>query len=345
MEDGPFVQGRSLRSLAGMSGPFLTAYVGADAIGDGRSVAELIDRTRVEELGAEPLLATLVDSIDRHRVSGESEAVGIVVTPAQATTFDFVDPIRMPVVRVGHHPSLGPILEQHQLVAPHVVITVEDGQFGVTSFGSRAMPDEPGRSLGIASSVDAVVEQLRFAPPRLLALAGPADQLAGLDERLRSAYPSTRIARYPLADLDRSLDDLADQVVRDAATVAAEDTAHELGAYRAAAAEGLTVEGAAVIDALDIGTATAVLVHDDLTDERVWHGDRLVDAVVARAVAAGVRITMIPDVDVSRGPSGGIGAILGGRPELSALRAEPELADSVHRAEPVTRMTRPAVSR
>ena len=98
-----------------MSGPFVTAYVGADTIGDGQSVVELIDRARVEELGAEPLLATLVNPIDRHRVSGESEAAGIVVTPSQAATLDFVDPIRMPVVRVGHHPSLGPILEQHQL--------------------------------------------------------------------------------------------------------------------------------------------------------------------------------------------------------------------------------------
>ena len=158
------------------------------------------------------------------------------------------------------------------------------------------MPDAAGRSWGVHSSLDTIAEELRFATPRLLAIASTesAAEVDTIVEFLQTAFPMARIICYQLENLDDELNRLADQVVRDAATLAAEDVAHELGAFRAASAEGLAVEGPDVIEAIDRGDVIAVLAHDDIDDDRSHDGDRLVDIATAKALAAGIRVTMIP---------------------------------------------------
>ena len=222
------------------------------------------------------------------------------------------EPVVRPLCRSGRYPSLGPILEQQQLVASHAVITVEGGRYGVTSFGSRAVPDAVGRSWGVHSSLDTIAEELRFATPRLLAIASTESEVDHVVEDLQAAFSMARIICYQIGSLDHELDRLADQVVRDAATLAAEDVAHALGEFRAATAEGLAVEGPDVIEAIERGDVVAVLVHDDVDDDRSRDGDRLVDIALTKALAAGIQVTMIPGVDERRGPAGGLGGIVGG---------------------------------
>ncbi len=310
MTEEVFVQGVSLERLANWPGPFATLYLPVDPQQPPGHPAG-IDDAVLDGVPA-ALQARLRSIVGRHAAPADVVAVAYVVTADEETAFDFVDPIVKPICRHGRYPALGPVVEQHQLVSSHAVITVDDDRYGVTSFGSVAVPDAIGRSWGVHSSLETIVEELRFATPRLLVIASTDRDTDAVVEHLQVAFPLARTVCYQSEDLDEDLDSLADRVVRDAATLAAEEVAHELGAFRAATAEGLAVEGPDVIDALDRSDVVAVLVHDDIDDDRRRDGDRLVDITLAKALARGIRVTMIPGVDERRGPEGGLGAIIGG---------------------------------
>ena len=330
MEDDVFVQGVSLRRLVSGSGPFVTAFLVAASnpvdVPDGiaAQVSAVPDAVRDRFFGG----------VAEASARSDVEAVAVVAGSDVMGSFGFREPIRRWVCRVGSYPSLGPVLEEHQLVASHAMVTVENGEYGVTTFGSVAVPDAEGRSIGVTGSLDLLVEELRFAPPRLLAVAGAEGELGEIEERLVEAFPESRLTVYPVADLDRSLDALADRLVRDAATLAAEAVAHELGVFRAAAAEALVVEGPEVMEALLAGELSAVLAHDDVDDDRRHGEDRLVDAVVATALADRVPVTMIPGVDEDRGPKGGLGGIVRATPVEVSTGADPALARGRARTEP-----------
>lgn len=309
------IAGIDLRALINGPGPLTTLYLNGGPAARERARAEL-DRA------GSPATQRFADVL-----SEEVPTSRVLAAPAEGPVAQFaiVEPLRFDVARVGNVSSFGTLLEYHQFSAPHAVVTVEDDVFGLTSFGSVAVPDDHRGPVAINETVAATVEQLRFIEPKLLALVGSADELDEVTPVFRDALPHCWIQHYPTSDIDSDLESISDQIVRDARSRAAESLTHELAQFRTARDLGLAIEGPDVLACIAEGRASAALVHDDPTDDRLSGEDRLIDAVVHSAIARGVRLTMIPAIPAEQGPEGGLGATLRG--DAPGLGSEQSLPD------------------
>ena len=220
----------------------------------------------------------------------------------------------------GSIPSLGPLLESIQLVPSHAVVSVAGGHLRLATFGTSTSAGPDSSNSATVSSIEHLTDQLRFLRPAKIAVVGPEAEVDSILPVIASALPSRWVDAHYVENVNVDgdagsssvTDAVADEILRSAASLGAENITHELGRFRVASTMGLTAEGDEAVHALRAGAASSVLVHDDVDDERTIDSDRLADLVVAEAVRRGVPLTMIPNVAPGRGPVGGLGAILNG---------------------------------
>ncbi|MDZ7732612.1 MAG: hypothetical protein U5R31_05375 [Acidimicrobiia bacterium] len=193
------------------------------------------------------------------------------------------EPPRSDVGIVADLPYLVPVLEWLQSVRPHAVLTL-DHTSELVSFG--ATPDvgtdvPPEHHLVDTEHESDLADRVREALPEgceLLAVLGPTERTATVGSLLRAALEVRgRSSTPPIRDGDPHVfesyapdtDVLADEVVRQVATLTAEHTVEVLGRFREAAARGHAVETAPdVFAALREGAVTTLLVHDDPEDRQ-----------------------------------------------------------------------------
>ncbi len=299
---------RPTRSFAGVDlvdlveapAPFATLFLapGPDSV----------DRARlaIEQVPAPvPYARLLSDAVDDSTAGSQ---IVVVDAGGNSTVFRIDDPFSADVVRFGDVPALGPLLEAEQMTAEHAVVTVENGVFAVTDFGTDSAPDP--RAV-VFEAIDQLVDHLRSSDHRLIAVVGADAIVEDTIAHLGSQLDPVRLASYPTTDIDGDLAALADKIVRNAASLAAERRTYELAHFREARRAGLVVEGRAVPSALAERMVRRLLVHDDF-DIANPNAVGLPDQVVAEGIRQGVPINMIPHVPDERGPVDGVGAILTG---------------------------------
>ncbi len=321
------VGGVRLASLAERSGPFGSLFVGPGSrLRERAQIA--IDSVPVPAPYAGQLLASIEGEHARSQV--------VFADGADVWRFLLEDPLSADIARFGDLPSLGPIIEASQVTTPHVVVTIEDDVFGVTNFGTVESVPSPEVAEGqtqdprILEALDHVVDLLHELQPRLVALMGTHEEIVKAQQYLQRELPFMRFNAYPSDDIDHDLLATADDIVRDAASLAAERRTHELAHFRQARSAAQTQEGVAAIGAIEEGSAQRLLVHDDLIADQHDHAVRTADRAIVAALRAGVPITMIPNVPVDRGPKDGIGVIIQGEgAAIQASTAEPEDSDDV----------------
>jgi len=301
-----------LTELASADGPFATLLLGPGANVTGRAQMA-IDHATIPAPYAGRIMSALTDDETRSQVI-------IVDGAAQSTAFVLDDPLAFDVARFGVVPSLGVLMEMQSMTAHHVAITIEDDVYAITSFGSPVTPIASPASTTpdvppIFESIDLLAERLSELAPEMLAVIGAESEVDIVVDELRNRLDlQPTYVVYPTDDIDADLMEIADEVVRDAATAASERLTHDLAHFRQARLAGQAVEGAAVLNALRSGAVRQLLVHDDITAERESvesiDGTRAVDQVIAEGLILGVDITMIPSTPAERGPEGGMGAIL-----------------------------------
>ena len=294
------IAGVDVTRLARSAGPYTTLYLNSGSQAKERAHLAL------DRAGA-PDLHRFLDVIDENE-DVSSRAI-IAAGEGPAVVFTIEEPLRFDVARSGNVLSLGTLIEYSQFSAPHVVATIEDDVFGLTSFGSVAVPDSDWGTVSVSESLLHAVEQLRFIEPRMLALVGAEQQLAKYSTSFSEAFPEVWIQHYPTDGIDADLREISDRIVNDARSRAAELLTHELAQFRAARDLGRAIEGGDVLRAMQQETVEALFVHDDPDDGRLHHNDRLVDHITHLAAAQGTSIRMIPDLAAGNGPAGGLGAL------------------------------------
>lgn len=316
------VAGVRLVDIAGGPGPFGSVFIGPGA--------DLVDRARfaidtvpIPAPHAGVLLASIEDS--------QARSQAVVTNGSDVWRFLLDDPLVVDLARFGDAPSLGPIIEASQVTASHVVVTIEDDVFGLTSFEtvtSQAIPvdgqEQPLAEPLILEALDHVVDRLRSLQPRMVALMGAAVEISDVREYLQRELPSIRCNVYPSDDIDRDLLETADDIVKDAASLAAEQRTHELAHFRQARSAAQTQEGQAALGAIEVGSAQRLLVHDDVAASSEGDDGSMIDRVISAALRMHVPITTIPKVPADRGPKGGVGVItVGHGTAVPAEAAEP----------------------
>lgn len=305
------IGGVVLSSIVEAPGPFATLFLTA-----GESVEQrarvAIDRIPVPA----PHAGLLIDAVDPGATGSQ---IIVVDGNGDVATFLVDDPFSADVACFGDVPSLGPLLEVDQVTASHVAVTVENDVFAVTSFGTVAMGSATDT---VFEAIDQLVARLRSLAPAMIALIGTASAIDSTATYLRKRLGAVRLTSYPTSDIDGDLASLADQIVRDAASLAAELQTHELAHFREARQAGQTAEGVDVLTALDNGSAQRLLVHDAV-ETMSASSTRMVDRVIVEGVRQQIPVTMIPDIPEDRGPRGGIGAILEGDGALVDQAEEP----------------------
>ncbi len=281
------------------SGPFASIFLAPGSSAKARARV-VIDRVPIPGTHAGAAIAAVEDE------SAESQVI-IVDGAAQVWHFDVEDPFALDLARFGDVPSLGPLLETRQLTARHAVVTVDDDVFALTGFGAAesATGADP-----IFEALDHLGDELERRSPEMIALVGREASVLDTATQLRRRLNRATINLYPTDDIDGDLIGIADQVVRDAASLAAENRTHELAQFRQAREAGQTVEGAETLTAIESGAVRRLLVHDDLVGAAAAPAARLVDRVIHAALVHNVAITMIPNVAEGQGPRSGVGGVL-----------------------------------
>src|SRR5581483_3365467 len=226
-----------------------------------------------------------------------------------------------PVLSVGEHTGDDPTLRKSS-----------PGGWSQRRYQTRAENQWEHNAREVADHVVALADDIGA---RLIVVAGDVRALQLLTDHLPA-----RIAEL-VREVDGSrapgsgLDDIADDVVKLAATVAAQDSVEFLRQFKQERGRGdLATQGVkATIDALAAARVDTLLVHDDPDDDRTaWFGPepgmvadteaaltelgagvgrpqeaRLVDVAIRAAFASGAAVRMIPSV---RSVKDGIGAIL-----------------------------------
>lgn len=324
------IDGVRLADIIDSAGPFGSLFVGPGS--NVRTKAQVaIDSVPVPAPHAGLLLAATEDS-----QAGSQVAIS---DGTNVWRFLLEDPLAADLARFGDIPSLGPIIEASQVTTPHVVVTIEKDVYGVTTFGTVSAAPAPARESPdqladpiILEARDHLVDALQASHVQLVALIGSDAEIADLQRHLQERLPLVRCNAYPTDDIDRDLLSIADEVLRDAASLAAERRTHELAHFRQARIAAQTQEGAAALGAIEAGGAQRLLVHDDFAVEEDAGVTRAADRAIAAAIRTNVPITMIPNVPEGRGPKGGLGVIMRGHgAAVSASTLQPESVDNVRR--------------
>ncbi|MDQ3946082.1 MAG: hypothetical protein M3357_13210 [Actinomycetota bacterium] len=356
-----------LAGLLGASGPFVTVYLNTEpAVENAAQRNELRWndlRQQLEEQGAPP---AALEAIDPLVPAAHTEGRTLVVVAGAGGLLlarHEPEPVAADLGRVAALPSLGPLLEWTQAAVPHVIVLADrvgadlvgvggGGEDVLASVGPsnghdpRIRKSKPGgwsqrryqdraevaweeRAGEVAERVAAMVDDL---DARLVVVAGDVRAV----QLLREELPAEVAALVQEVDgsraVDGGVDQLAEDVVRLTATVAAADTTECLRRWKEETGrEAAGVEGTGpVMAALRESRVDVLLVHDDPADQRAgWflreagmpaegpavlgelnvgeepESARLVDVAIFAALRTGAGVRIVPSV-----PQDGLGALL-----------------------------------
>ena len=327
-------------------------------------------RRRLEQDGAPAEALSAIDALvpDAHRL-GRTLAVVADGTGARVVRHE-PDPPARDAGWVAALPRVGPLVEWAQSAVPHLVVLADRAGADIVAFTRRAdgigageapvisvgeeTGDDPGlrkthpggwsqrryqrraenqwedNAREVADQVAALADE---TGARLVVVAGDVRAL----QLLREHLPERTAELLREVDGSRApgsgLDEIADDVVKLAATVVAEDTVEILRQFKQERGQGdLAVEGAkGTIEALAAARVDTLLVHDDPDDDRTaWFGPepgmvgqaeetvaglgatepqqaRLVDVAIRAAFSTGAAVRIVPSAGSVKE---GIGAIL-----------------------------------
>lgn len=347
-------------------GPFLSAYVATEPaeVGTGAKTEQRWRSLR-HHLAGRGAPDEVLDAVEPHLADAHLEGATLAVFVAGDRTTEVLhlpEPPARDLGRWGAVPNLTPVIESHQLDVPHVVVLVDRAGadlLGIARGGGEQDVEVEGEDWPIhkvrgagwsqrrmqarvedswehnaAQVAEAVATLATEVGARLVVVAGD-DRASHL---LRDHLPAEVAELVQLVpggrSEDGSADEVADQVVRLTADVAARDTRavlarfHEERDQHDKAADG----PAATVGALREGRVAILLVDDDPDDEReAFIGPeplqlaldrqelvdlgvaeptpaRLVDAVQRAAAGGGAHIRVVPAA--GNGPQGKVGALL-----------------------------------
>jgi release factor family 2 len=327
-------------------------------------------RRRLEEDGAAPEALAAIDPLvpDAHH-RGRTLAVVADASGLRLVRHEPEPPAR-DAGWVAPLPRVGPFIEWAQTAVPHLVVLADRVGADIVVFTRRADSFGAGGaavvSVGEESGDDPVLRKTNpggWSQSRYQNRAenlwernakAVADQVASLADEigarlivvagdvralqlLREHLPARTAELLREVDGSRApgsgLDEIADDVVKLAATVVAEDTVELLRQFKEERGQGdLAVEGAKqTIEALAAARVDTLLIHDDPDDDRTaWFGPepgmvaqkkreltelgvprpqkaRLVDVAIRAAFTTGAAVRIVPSVGSVKQ---GIGAIL-----------------------------------
>jgi pimeloyl-ACP methyl ester carboxylesterase len=247
-------------------------------------------------------------------------SVIVVHAAGGPTHVEFVDDPVEPRLYEGPLPRLAPLIESRQRTIAHVVVEADRAGASLNAFdGGRVLDSEivegethhihrghPGgwsqrrfqqraentwdeNADDIAESAN---ELARRVDARLVAVAGPARARSMVVESLDELVSNHE---YSIESIEQGdLDGIADAVTRLTADVAASDAVAAIQRAKESTATADDFDGD-VLAALEAGRVDTLLVHDDADSTT---SDRHVDRCIARALATGADIVIVPSVAV-----------------------------------------------
>lgn len=353
--------------------PFVTVYLGTEgAVEQAAQRNELRWKTLRRDLsdaGAPAEALAAVDQLvpDAH-LRGRTLAVVADATGVRLARHEPEPPAR-DAGWVAPLPRVGPLLEWAQAAVPHLVVLADRVGADIVAFTRGAggsAPDDAPLSVGEKTGddpdlrktspggwsqrryqkraenlweanakavADQVVSLVDETGARLVVVAGDVRAL----QFLRDHLPGPVAELWREVDGSRApgsgLDEIADDVVKLSASVAAEDTVAFLRQFKEERGQGdLASEGVnATLEALAAARVDTLLIHDDPDDDRTaWFGPeagmvafdqqrladmgaehpqqaRLVDVAIRAAFASGASVRIVPSAGSVKD---GIGAIL-----------------------------------
>ena len=327
-------------------------------------------RRRLEQDGAPAAALTAIDPLvpDAHRL-GRTLAVVADGTGVRVIRHE-PDPPARDAGWVAPLPRVGPLIEWAQSAVPHLVVLADRAGADIVAFTRRAdgigaggapvvsVGEETGDDPGLRKTQPGGWSQRRYqrraenqwennarevadqvaaladeTGARLIVIAGDVRAL----QLLRDHLPERTAELLREVDGSRApgsgLDEIADDVVKLAATVVAEDTVEILRQFKQERGQGdLAVESTkGTIEALAAARVDTLLIHDDPDDDRTaWFGPepgmvglaketvaglgatepqkaRLVDVAIRAAFSTGAAVRIVPSAGSVKE---GIGAIL-----------------------------------
>jgi len=361
------------RRIYANAGPFATVYLDAQSEvtqAAQRLDREWKNvRRELEREGADAGTLAVLDDVVSEGHRGGDTVAAVATGGALVHVERLPDPPRKSIGRWAELPALGPLFEWAQSFVPHVIaladregadilaVTGNDaaidaqvspdnearryerehvhrgkpGGWSQRRFQQRAENTWEKNAGDVADSVTTLAEQFDAG---LVVVAGDVRAVQFMEEALPSRVKSmTRVLDHGQRAQGISVDDIAEDVVKQVATVVAEKTVDLLREFRQehgqhdAAVDGPT----ATIEALSRAQVRTLLLHDDPDDDRTaWFGPdpahvamdrqtlldmgaddpkeaRLVDVALRGAVCTDAEVRIVPSAG---GPTGGIGAIL-----------------------------------
>ena len=267
---------RELKLLLTEPGPYLSVFYGA-----ANHPLPVTERAE-SDLADLPLTPaqrlTARAHLDEVQLTDAELAAVVVASSGRAVALEFPDPPAHDHVSLEALPRLGPILEADQGLVHHVVAVIGEEEIDIITVPRRGSPSTHRLTFGGDADVAGLITQVVEASETTLLVLAGVDRFAMADLRadLRRRIPlSTYIADIDSALLDdESTPDLADEVVRAVADLAARRTVDMLRLWRFQHTAGRACDGVLdVARALASGQAGVLLVHDDVDDERqAWFG-------------------------------------------------------------------------
>ena len=256
---------------------------------------------------------------------------GVIVVHCAGRTshIEFVDDPLSPTVFEGPLPHLAPLLESRQRTIAHVVVEADKEGASMTAFdGGHFLDSEivEGDTEYIHRGHPGGWSQLRFqqraentwddnaddiaaaahelaqrVDARLVVVAGPPRARSMVVESMDNLVRHDEYTVHPIEAGD--LEGIADATTRLTADVAATDAVAAIHRAQESMSTAVGFDGD-VLAALDAGRVETLLVHDDTNPASVDHH---ADQCIARALATGADIVVVPNVAII---DRGIAAIL-----------------------------------
>lgn len=321
-----------LRPLTEAEGPFLTLLLPAPSHHADAAERFAIRCKNALKNVSDEWPADDLDALESELLALPHEAGASVIVIRSADGVIHTEFIDDPVdasVFEGPFPRLAPLIEARQRTIAHLVIEADKAGASLMAFdGGEALASEivegdtdvihrghPGgwsqrrfqqraentwdeNADGVADAAKVLAERVEA---RLIAVAGPARARSMVTDALhdRVRPEQCRIESVEAGDVDG----IAEEVTRLTADVAAVDAVELIDAAKESMATADDFDGD-VLAALEAGRVETLLVHDD---GGTTNDDRIIDRGIARALATGAKIHVVPNVAALHG---GLGAIL-----------------------------------
>jgi hypothetical protein len=367
-----------LAELFATDGPFASVYLDASSTAVPDAGAQLDLRWRnvrrdLEQAGAPEVLLDVVEgAVGGDHEGGDTLAI-VAAGDRVLLRAHLPEPPKHDVGLFGALPAVGPLLEWEQGLLPHVVVTADRVGADIVAIGRSDVLEERqvrGETEHITRShpggwsqrrfqqraentweqnakqvADEVTEVVDAVGARLLLVSGDVRAVGFLRQHLPGRLEGiTKVIEHGGTTVESSIGALTDDVVRQVATVAAEDTVALLQEFREErgqhdrAADGV----APTVTALQMAQVATLLLAPDVDDDRTaWYGPepglvaltrgelegfgveapvegRLEDVLLRAAAGTGAAVRIVPAATVTDG----VGAILRRGPSAPAPSAD-----------------------